>query len=81
MSLLRRRRIPLTAGMLIRMSDFSGVSVDSLRTILGDRRNQMRVPQRRNAATPQALRSGLAGTGLGLTGVVERWRNPPGSSK
>ncbi len=47
MLLLRRRRIPLTAGMLIRMSDFSGVSVDSLRTILGDRRSQMRVPRRR----------------------------------
>ncbi len=69
--LLRRRRIPLTGGMLIRMSDFCGVSVDALRTILGDRRSQMRVPQRRWRGTTEQARQDARRQVLALRGKAD----------
>ncbi|MEB0134571.1 hypothetical protein QN362_04420 [Actimicrobium sp. CCC2.4] len=54
-SMLRRRRIPLTAGMLIRMSDFCEMSIEDLLTILGDRRSQIRLPQRRRRNTAEQV--------------------------
>lgn len=70
-SLLRRRRIPLTAGMLIRMSDFCGMSVEDLLTILGDRRSQMRLPQRRRRGTPEQARQDGRRQVLALRGKAD----------
>ncbi|TWI50354.1 hypothetical protein IP92_01583 [Pseudoduganella flava] len=54
---LRRRRIPVTATMLMQMQEVSGVPVDTLRALMGDRRRRIRVmglsrPRRGKAAPP-----------------------------
>ena len=40
---LRRRRVPVTATMLLTMQEVSGVPVDTLRALMGDRRRRFRV--------------------------------------
>jgi hypothetical protein len=39
---IRKRRIPVTATMLMRMQEISGVPVDTLRALMGDRRRRIR---------------------------------------
>jgi len=41
-SKVRNRRLPLGSGLLIRMHEVSGMSINELRQIMGDRRNKHR---------------------------------------
>ena len=41
-SKIRNRRLPVGASMLIRMHDTSGISIQELRSLMGDRREKQR---------------------------------------
>ncbi|AXA91143.1 hypothetical protein [Massilia sp. YMA4] len=40
---LRHRGLPLSGSLLLRIQDVSGIAVDELRRVLGDRRRRMRL--------------------------------------
>lgn len=42
-SKIRHRRLPIGASMLIRMHEVSGMSINDLRLLMGDRRNKFRI--------------------------------------
>ena len=42
-SKIRHRRLPVGASMLIRMHEISGLSIEELRILMGDRRNKFRI--------------------------------------
>ena len=43
LSKIRNRRAPISAGVLIRMHEVSGLSIQELRRLMGDRRQQFRI--------------------------------------
>jgi hypothetical protein len=42
-SKIRRCQLPISATMLIRMGDVSGMTIDEMRCLMGDRRSRIRV--------------------------------------
>lgn len=40
---LRHRGLPMSGSLLLRIQDVSGIAVDELRRVLGDRRRRMRL--------------------------------------
>ena len=53
---LRNRRLPVTATMLLKMHEETGLPVESLRRLLGDRRHRLRVTGHGGAATKYRCR-------------------------
>ena len=44
-SKIRHRRLPVGASLLIRMNEVSGLSIQELRRIMGDRRTKVRISE------------------------------------
>ena len=44
-SKVRNRKLPLGSGLLIRMHEVSGMSINELRQLMGDRRNKYRASE------------------------------------
>ncbi|MGV3654269.1 MAG: hypothetical protein ACO1N5_08620 [Noviherbaspirillum sp.] len=44
-SKIRHRRLPVGASLLIRMNEVSGLSIQELRKIMGDRRTKVRISE------------------------------------
>jgi len=42
-SKIRHRQLPVSASLLIRMHEVSGLSIEDLRTLMGDRRHKFRI--------------------------------------
>jgi hypothetical protein len=59
-SKIRHNKLPIGASLLIRMHEFSELSIAELRTLMGDRRGQYRISdknpdKRKHGATTQTL--------------------------
>lgn len=64
-SKIRHRRLPVGASLLIRMHEASGLNIQDLRVLLGDRRNKYRISSAQGRPKPDAAGGSWAIRGPG----------------